>query len=170
MIMWNVIIKKCRKCVSHITCSVVVNVQDFSYGCFCRKCVSHVTCNVVVNVQDFSYGCLCRKCVSHVTCNVVVNVQDFSYGRLCRKFVSHVTWSAVVNVKDTSTDRDTGHLYQHFMWFQQEIKRKCITNMSCTFWVIHDSRKFQFVPCGSTALNEIYKSGPKGSCNVSKVI
>ena len=54
---------------------------------------------------------------------------------------------AVVNEKDTSNDRDTGHLYEHFIWFQKEIKRKCITNMSCTFWVVHDSMKFQFVPC-----------------------
>ena len=28
----------------------------------------------------------------------------------------------VVNVKDTPNDRNTELLYQHFMWFQQEIK------------------------------------------------
>ena len=66
-------------------------------------------------------------------------------GRLCSKCVSHVTWSAVVDEKHTSNDRDMGHLYEHFgIRFQQEIKSKCITDMSCTFWIIHDSKKFQF--------------------------
>ena len=74
--------------------------------------------NNVANVQDISCGRVCRKFVGHVTWN---DVQDISCGRLCRKFVGHVIWNDVANVQNITNDRDTGHLFQNFMYFHNEM-------------------------------------------------